>query len=664
MSEKLISLEVQQDLVERLSKSPPVQALAELIWNGLDADASKIDVSWDIDPLGGISRISIRDNGNGIAYKDAPELFKRLGGSWKKIGSKTKSGQRWLHGHEGKGRYKAFSLGRVAEWRVVYDSGNNQLRTYTITLIGDNLKHIRLSDETKIEDAQTGVEVSISETRVSGVLDKDETKQELEEIFAIYLRSYPGIVLSYQSLRLDPQTAIVTQKKIQLTDIDTGKKKHSVWLNIIEWRNRSAADRLLYLCNEHGFPLSRLPVQYQTLGYKFSAYLCSEYLSNLHENGLLDVPEMDKAVSGVLEEAKNQVKDYFRDRAAQDATDVVEIWKQEQSYPFAEPPKNEWEDAERKVFDIVAVRVSQAMPDLATTSKKVRGFHLRMLRQAIERCPEDLQFIFESVLNLPERDRKDFAELLERASLQAIIGASKMVADRLRFLSDLETMLFNKSTSKHIQERTQLHRILADNTWIFGEHFSLSVDDQSLTEVLRAHQKLLGNEIKIDEPVLIDGKKRGIVDLMLSQLVKTNVPDEIHHLVVELKRPRKKIDSAEIVQIEKYADAVATDPRFTNVNVRWDFWIIGTELADYAQRRSRGKDMPSGLIHRDTDKPISIWCKSWGEIIQENKARLIFIQEKLNYRVDRGGNLEFVRQRYQDILKNVPEQKDKQAKAA
>lgn len=664
MSEKLIALEIQHDLVERLSKSPPVQALAELIWNGLDAEASKVDVSWDNDPLGGVERISVRDNGDGIPYKDAPDLFKRLGGSWKKIGGKTRSGLRWLHGHEGKGRYKAFSFGRVVEWRVVYEKTTGKNFTYTITLIADNLKNIRLSDEIEISGAQTGVEVSISEIKTFAFLEKEETKQELEEVFAIYLLSYPNVVLSYQSIRLDPNTAIETQKKIQLADIVIDTKKVPVWLDIIEWKNRLTADRLMYLCNEHGFALNRFPVQYQTLGYKFSSYLCSEYISNLHENGLLDVPEMDQSLTAILEQAKLHVKDYFRDRAARDASDIVEVWKQEESYPYKEPAKNEWEDAERKVFDIVAVKVSQAMPDLAITTKKVRGFHLRMLRQAIERCPEDLQFIFENILNLPERERKDFAELLERASLQAIIGASKMVADRLRFLSDLETMLFDKNISKHVLERSQLHRILADNTWIFGEHFSLSVDDQSLTEVLKAHHKILGNDIKIDEPVLIDGQKRGVIDLMLSQLIKTNVPEEMHHLVVELKRPRKKIDSAEIVQIEKYANSVASDPRFTNVNVRWDFWIIGTELADYAKTRSRGKDMPHGLIHRDTNKPISIWCKSWGEIIQENKSRLTFIQEKLNYRVDRGGNLEYVRQRYQDILKNVPADPESESKAA
>lgn len=36
---------------------------------------------------------------------------------------------------------------------------------------------------------------------------------------------------------------------------------------------------------------------------------------------------------------------------------------------------------------------------------------------------------------------------------------------------------------------------------MFGEDFMLSVDDQSLTEVLRSHKKILGEDIVIDAPV-------------------------------------------------------------------------------------------------------------------------------------------------------------------
>jgi hypothetical protein len=50
MSEQIFVIEVQEDFLERQAKAPPIQALAELIWNGLDAEATRVDVSWEADP--------------------------------------------------------------------------------------------------------------------------------------------------------------------------------------------------------------------------------------------------------------------------------------------------------------------------------------------------------------------------------------------------------------------------------------------------------------------------------------------------------------------------------------------------------------------------------------------------------------------------------------
>jgi hypothetical protein len=40
---------------------------------------------------------------------------------------------------------------------------------------------------------------------------------------------------------------------------------------------------------------------------------------------------------------------------------------------------------------------------------------------------------------------------------------------------------------------------MADNTWFFGESFTLSVNDKSLTEVLRVHLEKQGINIPVDE---------------------------------------------------------------------------------------------------------------------------------------------------------------------
>jgi DNA mismatch repair ATPase MutL len=60
------SIAVQGDFVAAQTRAKPIAALAELIWNGLDADATSIDVELVRDDLaGGLSRIVVYDNGEG-----------------------------------------------------------------------------------------------------------------------------------------------------------------------------------------------------------------------------------------------------------------------------------------------------------------------------------------------------------------------------------------------------------------------------------------------------------------------------------------------------------------------------------------------------------------------------------------------------------------------
>ena len=93
MTEHSYTVEVQPDFLERQSKARPIQAVAELIWNGLDADANRVNVRLEYGELR-MTKIVVRDNGQGIPYQDASDLFTRLGGSWKKPGGKTKTKER------------------------------------------------------------------------------------------------------------------------------------------------------------------------------------------------------------------------------------------------------------------------------------------------------------------------------------------------------------------------------------------------------------------------------------------------------------------------------------------------------------------------------------------------------------------------------------------
>jgi hypothetical protein len=101
-------------------------------------------------------------------------------------------------------------------------------------------------------------------------------------------------------------------------------------------------------------------------------------------------------------------------------------------------------------------------------------------------------------------------------------------------------------------------------------------------------------------------------------------------LVVELKRPSINLSMGELAQISNYADAVMADSRFDSPDVRWVFWLIGDAMDDAVERVINSSDRPSGMYLRGTN--YEVWVKTWAEAIEENRQRLHFYREHLEYR--------------------------------
>ncbi|WP_420441767.1 ATP-binding protein [Candidatus Palauibacter sp.] len=447
------TVEVQPDFLQRQTKARPIRAVAELVWNGLDADATRVDVRLFRNELG-MTKIVVRDNGHGIPYQEAPQFFTHLGGSWKEPGGTTKTKGRMLHGYEGRGRFKVFALGNVADWRVTYRTDDGDLRAYDITILADDIRRIRITDEESVDTGATGVEIEVSELhRNYRSLDSDHAVQELAEVFALYLKAYRDVSILHEGVRVDPAKAIATTCTEQLEDIDDDTI-HPVELEIIEWRN--VTTRGLYLCTEQGFPLTKVTTRFHIGEFHFTAYLKSSFITKLHGDAQLDLAELNPLLDTCVAEARETVKAYFRDRAAERARTVVEEWKAENVYPYEGEAVSTLEDVERKVFDILAVTASDYMPDFANAPAKKKAYDLRMLRTAIARSPEELQIIMNEVLGLPKRKQRELAQLLQEASLSSIIGAAKIVADRLTFLAGLEQILFDPDMKKRLKERSHL----------------------------------------------------------------------------------------------------------------------------------------------------------------------------------------------------------------
>ena len=100
-----LPVNVSADHVRRLTKRP-VAALAELVWNAFDADATEVCIDLERNELAGISRVVASDNGEGMSPETAQATLTRLGGSWKAMHTATTSGRR-MHGAQGRRRATA-----------------------------------------------------------------------------------------------------------------------------------------------------------------------------------------------------------------------------------------------------------------------------------------------------------------------------------------------------------------------------------------------------------------------------------------------------------------------------------------------------------------------------------------------------------------------------
>jgi hypothetical protein len=628
--------------LERLSASP-LSGITELIWNALDADATEIEVEFSRTPeLDGIEEVRVVDNGHGIPYSDVPSVFGALGGSWKQA-KRVSPGGRPLHGRDGRGRFRAAGIGARMRWRTVADDpgANGQRSRTTIELRFADLMRGH-ADEPEPTGEPTGTKVVIDEIpKPPSGLGGDGPVDRLTATFALQLQSY-GVRLTYDHHEVDP-----AKMQTNRADYEIEAEGAQATLTVVEWGRRM--ERGLYLCDENGTPLrDPLAPSIHAPGFEFTAYLRWAGFAEVNPEDLL-VAELNAGeVKRVIDAARDRLREHFKARAAERTLEQIAKWKAEKVYPYEGEPAEGAETTTREVFDVVALSAASVVNESEIASRR---FSLRLLKEALESDPGSLHRILSEVLDLPADRLEELSAMLNHTPLAEIIATSKAIANRLEFLAALEQLVLDHDIKKHVKERSQLHRILAAETWVFGEEYALTVDDESLTSVLRAHLAVLGREELANETPVADleGHQR-IVDLMLVRTLP-QARQRREHLVVELKAPTVKIGDDEASQIRKYATAVAGDARFSSVEVTWDFIVVSGEVTGSPFIERQSENRPFGQLM--DAKGIRVWVLTWGEVIDAAQHRLKFVQRHLQYQPNAQQALEYLRQTHNKYLPKV-----------
>lgn len=626
--------------LERIGTATPLTGIIELIWNALDADAETVRVEFGRNEIEGIEEIRVIDDGHGMTQQQAIDSFTRLGGSWKQAAPTSQTKQRALHGREGRGRFRVVGFGGRIRWETVATGPEDEAQRLLtrIEIRASEPDHCDIA-EAEPTDAPSGTRLLIDQFAEPPTgLGGDGPLDRLTSTFALYLESYL-VDLTFAGTRIDPLTL---QERRDEYEVEAGDEHAE--LTVIEW-SREMERRHLYLCDESGAPLVEMPAGIQAPGFDFTAYV--------RWSGFADDPDLVVADLGtgstkrVLEAARDRLRQHFRERAQERTQEQIARWKEERVYPFPTEPTTTVGRAARDTFDVVALAAAQVVNQAERNARKLS---LRLLREALEQDPGSLHRVLRDVLELPQERLDELSHLLDRTPLASIIASSRAITERLEFVRGLEALVLDPDLLKHVKERSQLHRILADETWVFGEEYALAVDDESLTAVLKKHLQILGRtELAedIDEAVLdLEGHTR-IVDLMLARSLKQN-RNRREHLVVELKAPSVPVSDNEVAQIRRYAGAVAKDPRFEASDVQWDFIVVSSRVTGTAELERQSSDRPFGQIMNVNG--IRAWALTWGEIVDAAQHRLKFVQEHLGCSPNVQQALEYLRRTHSKYL--------------
>lgn len=630
---------VEKDHIERLTKSKPLIAISELIWNAYDADASKVEVEFEDGQLVKLDLIRVKDNGTGIPFADAQDFFESLGGSWKQKKRRTEAG-RAIHGLKGQGRMKAFALGQNVVWKSDCEGQHFSIRGSFA-----DLKRFEISDPAKASRRGCIVEVS-DLAKDWEIRAENGFADQIRDVFALQLYEDPNFEIVYDGEKIDAAESIWQVTPVPISVSLEDETILEAKLEIAEWRK--SVDRKLLLCLPGRFTFHEMAPGIQARGFNFTGYLTADHFQTLADENREGLVDLDVPSQALIAAAKDAMRAHFREREAQRSRAKIVEWQKDGVYPYQGRAEDPIERNERQVFDVVALNLSDYSSEFENSPKKTQRLVFQLLKAAVETGPATLPGLLAEVINLPPERQEEMAGLLQKTSLSSIIEAAKEVTDRLDFLKAIQILVLDPKSKRQLLERSQLHRIIAQETWAFGEQFNLVNDDEDLTSVLRSHLKLLGQDRselapEIDEKVLDTEGKNGIVDLMLSQRVPLPSDEQRRHLVVELKRPSQPVNEDVISQIKRYAQAVAKDARFRDNDVEWDFLAVSNELSDGAKLDASQPNRPPGLVVEYANPTIRVWAKTWGQVFQEAEGRLTFYRRRLDYQANEANALDYLR---------------------
>ena len=644
------------------------QAFCELINNSIQANSKNISI--DIKYINSatnsspIDRIVLRDDGYGVPYNEFDERILEIGTTVKNRG-------------QGIGRFGALQIGELMHIETVgYDEKKKKYSKTKFSLDSTDLKDAQLQETVFKVDFEyfTGKKKPyyqvVIEKPYHSKAEKIPKRNKISPHFtqpnikqAIF-ENYPYQIFN-NKVRFK-----INGEEVKREDFVVGKPSKKT----VPYTNKSGDDHEInfYFYNIKS-SLNKVKVFFQTDNaglksvaheYTYSSdwftpdlgtwfiYLDSPFLdSDLFRN--LDLETLgEEEIKKLKIAVKETINEFFKAKNKRFEKFINNL-ESDQYYPYREekPPSKSQEILFKKVAYII-----EDEHKLIQKDEKVRNFLYPLLNKAIENG--NIEFIFSEVLKLSDKNIEKFKLLLDKTDLEDVVHFASIVADKLEFLDFLHELTYGE-ISDYVKERSQLHKIVEDQLWLFGENYNGTPNLWSDKKIGKILKDIRSNFFKYeptkeDENLIEIPEDKGLNDItdlfFFNEKITDN--DEREIMVVELKSPKCAISEKEIAQINRYAFTLEQESSLPANKVKYKLLLISSKLTKYAksQVKSRRETFPDHpfLFDKKTDKNIEVYVMEWSELIEQNKRKLGYLSSKLNVK-DRSVKNKFEKE-YADLI--------------
>lgn len=617
------------------------KALAEYIWNGFDANASRIDINFNANEVGYINHLSIIDNGIGIDISTLDDTFGNFLDSQKE---QSFSATGFVKGKKGKGRYSFTSFCYKANWNTTFNK-SDKLLNYTISIEKSDSVNFAVSDEKTVKkNTNTGTRVSFEEffNLTGDLLESEDFQQFLAQEFGwfLYLNKDKGYKLLVNGNEINYKSIIADTDSF---DLPIGKNDFKV--TYIRWSKKIGEKYFYYFLNSKQLEVGRRHTSFNNKAIEFhhSLYVESSYFDE-YEETKEDEPTLgffqnqaDETFKALVSHLNLFLEEKEKAFIKENKADEL-IQKYNKNGIFPKFRANAYEklrkqDLENVVKEIYCVEPKIFLKLNQSQSKTLVGF-LNLLLDSDER--ENILEILEGVTKLDEEEREELAKTLKNTELKHIVSLVRFLENRFKVINTLKVLVYD--LEKYTNERDHIQKVIESNYWLFGEQYHLVTADDNFEILL--HNYLHFVEAKDKKPKIssLNQKnklKRPDIFICRQHFYADNRPqgDIVEeNILVELKRPSVIIGVDQYRQIENYMRFIVEEEQFNSQHRKWKFLLVGKKVDRYINdlyenQKGKGKKF---LIY--SVKNYEVYAMTWDDIFTDYRLKNKHMVDKLKFK--------------------------------